>query len=523
VAELTAATVEELSQKADGIIARVEGIRQAVQANTGRDDIKVLEETEHHCVVEDVEPQVATFVRVNPESFAGMCILERSRRVYPNGSLAPHVVGLVDPLSSEKWKELRQAGRTWLLGMKYEDLAGSYKMDDRLGVWGMEREYEDLLRGERGYVTNRLKFGMLTVEKVSEQVPPAPGRDIYLTIREDFQRAANDALAQAALDPEMDFRQGALVIVDVRSGAILAAATYPTYELERYHRDYGVLSSDPSRPLLFRPLQAALPTGSIFKIVTALAALDSGAVDGSTRVQCTGRKVYRGRPFTCTGHHGSVGMARAIEKSCNIYFYEAGLAVGGEALTRWGERLGLGMPTGVDWHYENPGQVPEANGTFEVLNLSIGQGRLLCNPLQVAMAMSVVANGGRLYTPHFLDHVRNAAGEVTRTYEPEFTEVPIDPSHLALVRGSMESVITTGTARWAFLDPFRAAGKTGTAEVPEQGCNHAWFAGYAPAEDPRIAFAVVNERTSDGNHGGTHAAPIMTDALAPIWQEVEEM
>jgi len=156
-----------------------------------------------------------------------------------------------------------------------------------------------------------------------------------------------------------------------------------------------------------------------------------------------------------------------------------------------------------------------------VVNLAIGQGRILCSPLQVANMVAAVANGGRLYRPHFFDYALNSDGDVVQRYEPQYRQVPVKRSTLEVVCKGLKLVVDSGTAAGAGLARFRAAGKTGTAELGVGGLNHAWFAGYAPYDNPKIAFVVVNERTS--GQGGSHAAPIMAFALEPIWDAVEWM
>ncbi|KPK61811.1 MAG: hypothetical protein AMK73_07675, partial [Planctomycetes bacterium SM23_32] len=503
VAALCGVSVQELREQAQATIARVERMEEYVRRRRGRSDIRVAERYQYHCVARDVPAEVAALVRTEPGRFPtvrvgrrdvpAVKVLERTARHYLNGGLAPHVVGELLRLSPETWEVLAEQGRTWVMGEPFSAIGRRYKMDDRIGASGVEKAAEDLLRGERGYVLNRLVFGVLSVEKASSATPPKAGHDVYLTLREDFQRAANAALERAAREETLDFKSGSLVIVDVRDGAVLAAATYPSYDLASYRDDYEHLKADPRWPFMFRPIQAALPTGSVYKVITAIAALEEGAITPSTTRTCARREVfYAGRSaktFHCTGSHGTISLLTAIEKSCNIYFYHTGLAAGGEALARWGRAFGLGRRTGVDLPYENEGQLPVPRHTYGVLNLSIGQGDLLCTPLQVACAMAAIANGGRLCRPHFLHHARNAAGEVVMEVEPEFAQVPVSGATLSTVREGMRRAVESGTARLAGLDPFRAAGKTGSAELGSGQPNHAWFAGYAPHDAPKIAFA----------------------------------
>ncbi len=523
VARLTGRSLMQLEERAGQITRRVERIRRAVQRNTGMEHVRVVEQNEAHRVVANVPAEVAAAVRAAPERFPGVVVLESARREYPNGELAPHVVGQVGVMTPQRWEEVRSEGRAWTMAEPVSEIGARYRQDDRFGRSGVEREFESLLRGRRGYVINRLVFHILKVEEESTEEPPEPGLDVYLTLREDFQRAANEALRRAAEDEELEFRQGALVILDVRTGAVLAAATYPGYDAATYGQDIGGLASDPRSPLLYRPTGAALPSGSVYKIITAIAALEEGAVSPTTSLRCEGSATFQGRTFRCLARwgHGSLALVPAIEDSCNVYFYRAGLAAGGEALARWGRAFGLGAPTGVDLPFERAGQVPLANATFEVINLSIGQGRLLVTPLQVANMMAAIANGGRLNTPHFFSHASRPNGETVKVHQPRNQRIPVSAGTLDAVRQGMRRAVASGTARDAGLEPFQAAGKTGTAELGPSGLYHAWFAGYAPHSDPKVAFAVVNERTS--GHGSSHAAPIIGYALEDIWDQVLEL
>ena len=522
---LTGCSVEELKGAAQDKLERIDRIQRSVQERSGLDPkdnyIRVVEQNQYHCVVDEVPVEAAALVRAEPERFPGMRVMERTRREYPNGDLAPHVVGLVQQLAPADWVKLTDADRAWTMNMPVSTVGSRYTMDDLSGVSGIERQYEGLLRGARGYVLNRWAFSVLSKHLESEKVPPQAGCNVYLTLREDFQRAANAALARAATEPALNFKQGALVILDVHTGAVLAAATWPSFSLETYRARIADITSDRRAPLLFRPLQASLPPGSVFKVVTATAALEEKAITPATTFHCEGVQVFQGRAFRCDGHHGDMTLVPAIEKSCNIYFYNTGLAAGGDALATWARRYGLGTPTGVDWPYEKAGQVLDTRATLDVVNMSIGQGSLLCTPVQVADVYAALANGGRLYTPHFFEYATDAAGNVVQRYEPKFTTVPVSAATLDLLGQGLKLVVASGTASGVGLDRFHVAGKTGTAESGVAGFYHASFAGYAPYDDPKIAFAVVNERTT--GHGGTTAAPIIAYALEPVWQEVEAM
>ncbi len=520
--------VEQLEARAAQVVERVERIQRSVQERSGQDPdenyVRIVEQTQYHPVLEDVPAQIAavlsvceaTFRPEEPAERPAFRVMERSRRDYSNGTLAPHLVGQVGIMTAEAWDRLEDEGKTWTMARPVSEIGGLYKMDDRLGVSGIEAAFEDVLRGERGYVSKRRVFKVLKVERRLIESPPSRGDDVFLTINEDFQLAANRALKRASQMPELEFQSGALVILDARDGAILAAASYPGYDLSTYRDQYESLLLDPLKPLFYRPTMAALPTGSIYKIITAIAALEGGVIGENSTFDCQGRQMFRAgaskKYFHCTGYHRSIGLVAAIEKSCNIYFYNTGLRVGGEGLARWGKLFGLGEP---------PGQLPVPRYTYGVINLSIGQGALLCTPLQVAAAMAAVGNGGKLYKTHFFHRTCSADGALLEEYSPTFRSIPISANTLRLVREGMRRAVESGTAEGSGMSAFRAAGKTGTAELGPGQPNHAWFAGYAPHDDPKIAFAVVSERTS--GHGGSHAAPIARLALEQVWDRVEAM
>jgi len=523
LSRLTGRSAQELKRTAAKVRARVERIWRAVKERTDMPGLRIVEQEQFHPVVRDVPAEVAALVRTRPEAFPGIKVLTRIRREYFHGDLAPHIVGRCARISPERWRELRRQGRAWTRPMPVSEAPERYCSDDLVGATGMERACEGVLRGKKGYVEHYLLFRPLSVERRAVRVPPEPGKDIYLTIRADFQRAANEALHWAAERPDLAFERGALVILDVNTGAVLAAATYPSYDLRSFQEEFRRLRSDPMSPLLFRPAQAALPTGSVYKLITAIAGLEEGKITPSTTLHCAGGVRFQGRWFRCTGHHGDVDLRTAIERSCNSYFFQVAAMLDGASMARWGRAFGLGQRTGTDLPFEAAGSVPEPRSLFGRLNLAIGQGRLLCTPLQVAQMCAAIANGGTIIQPHFLERVVRPDGTTVRWFEPRMQTIPVHEDTLRVVREGMHRVVVGrgGTARRAGLARFDVAGKTGTAELGAGRPNHAWFAGYAPFEHPRIAFAVVSERCP--GHGGSHAAPIVARALEQIWPEVERM
>ncbi len=522
VAGLTEESPDRLHARAEAICRRVERIWEVVRESTQMEHLRIVEQDQYHPVVMDVSREVAVHIHSLRDRFDGIKIQERSIREYAGGNLFPHILGQCGRLSADRWKELFDNDRTWFPGIPVRDIGTRYRMDDTLGVSGIERQFEDILRGRRGYIAHSIEFRPFRVERISETRAPEPGGDLHLTLRADFQEAVMQVFARAARDPDSGFQRGAAVIMDAGSGAVLAAGTWPSYTQEEFRTDYASILRQPHSPLLFRPAQAALPTGSVYKLMTAIAALEEEKIHRGTAFHCEGRKRIHGRWFGCLGYHGRIGLEEAIERSCNVYFYEIALKLGGRQLSRWGREFGFGRRSGLDWPAEVPGSLDAPDSVFARINLSIGQGDFLATPLQVAAMAAAIANGGRPVNPHFVAYAVHPEGSIIYRHTPEERRISLRDGTLETVRNGMRRAVHGGggTARDAGLRPFRAAGKTGTAELGAGLPNHAWFAGYAPYDDPRIAFAIVSERT-DGQGGG-HAAPLMGRILEEIWPGVND-
>jgi len=292
------------------------------------------------------------------------------------------------------------------------------------------------------------------------------------------------------------------------------------------------MSQDPRRPLHDRAIASYYAPGSVFKVVMAIAGLETGAITDDRVVNCTGSTTIYGRPRLCwkRGGHGTVGLHEALAHSCNVYFYQLGKQIGIEAIHDYGARFNLGNPTGIDLPGEAKGILPSREWKREQLDepwwpgdtisVAIGQGLLAVTPVQMATMISAVATNGRLPTPHL---IRGSA--------PEPRDLEIRASTFETVRKALREAVRAGTGRSADLKNIAVAGKTGTAQVyrhsagidsdelPKEERDHAWFVGYAPAEDPTIAFAVVVEH---GGHGGSSAAPIARRVLEVFFEPPSE-
>jgi penicillin-binding protein 2 len=443
-------------------------------------------------------------IEARREWFPSVEFEQTARRTYPFGAIASHVLGYVGEVSEREL--VAQASEIPL-----------YR-GDIVGKSGIERHYDEGLRGERGskYVTVN-SLGRQLGEGRSSRAP-INGGDLQLTLDLQLQRTLVEALGDEV---------GAGVFMDPRNGEILALASTPTYDPNIFAgkvspEAWTAILHDPRRPLHDRAIASFYAPGSTFKVVMAIAGLETGTVSPGTTVTCGGSARFYGRNFLCwkKGGHGTVSIEEALAHSCNVYFYSLGKSLGIEPIHEYGARFNLGSPTGIDLPGEAPGVLPsdawkrKVHGERwypgETISVSIGQGLLAVTPVQLANTMSGVATG-KLPMPHLV------LGEAT---EP--VDLDLSPETLRIVRNALEEAVARGTGRRAALEDVVVAGKTGTAQVykssagidadelPKNERDHAWFVGYAPAEDPRIAFAVVVER---GGHGGTSAAPVARKVL----------
>ncbi len=465
-------------------------------------------------VIKGVDYDVVAAIETRADEFRGFEITTRFERAMPAGPVAPHVVGYVSGFDRD---DVEAAMR------KYNGWPGAaYFMDQRIGRAGIEHCMDHVLRGEFG-VECVERDSMNRRQNILADAPPTPGRDVVLTI---------DLRLQKAVERAMRGRVGAAVFMDVRTGHILAIASMPAYDPVRLRLDYGGLAANPDKPLFDRAVSAALPLGSVFKVATALAAIEQDSVPVS--VNCTGSIEYGGRTFRCNSRHGHgvVELTDAMKVSCNVFFYAAAQRVGGGPLIDMARRLGLGSLTRVGIPQESPGSLPVSANGGELLNLGIGQGQLVVTPLQVARMMAAVANGGVLVPVQIVRELRpfdTDGGPAAEAVADERKPVRLGISERALeaVRMGLYKVVNEagGTGFRAFEGfnrPFKVCGKTSTAQrnAMRNGRvvtdNVGWFAGYAPHDVPRVAFVVVVERLSGSEGGGGTAAPIARKILEAL-------
>ena len=440
-------------------------------------------------------------------------------RVY-NTAYAAHLLGRVGPIPAEEVDTYLDAG---------------YALNDRVGLSGLEKALEETLKGSDGVITQGIsEDGQIVSEVV--QKPLVQGHDYYLTIDLALQEAAENALAARieqirTTTSATDAAGGAAVVIDIGTSEVLASASYPTYNLATFNADYATLSKDPLNPYLNRAVSGTYPPGSVFKMVTATAALQEGIVTPETIIRDEGVYnfyapdyvyrcwIYRDRGMT----HGNLNVAGALQNSCNYFFYEVGRLMGIDTLDRYARLFGLGEKTGLELLGESAGTLagPEArkNGEWyagDTLQAAIGQSDSLFTPVQLANYIATVAGGGVRYNAHLVKTVMSGDSRtIIEEVEPEIaSKVDFTQENLDAVLEGMLRVTEDGTASKVFADyPISVIGKTGSAQV-DTGTAHGVFVLAAPAEDPQIAIAVVVEHGGSGNNVATIARDILTAWLS---------
>ncbi len=426
------------------------------------------------------------------------------KRSYPFGKSASHVLGYLQEISPEMLKE---------------DPTGKKRLGDLAGRTGIENQYDAVLTGENGRlleVVNSLgrSMGEMTREE------PRQGRKLTLTLDFDLQRKAEELL---------EGKEGAVVAMDPSTGEILALASYPNYDPNKFinrftPEEWMTLVGDPANPLENRTIRGLYSPGSIFKIVMASAALDAGYVEAGTSFYCTGSTEVYGASRSCwfKPGHGMMDLTNSIKNSCNIYYYNLGRKMGIEPIAAYARAFGLGRKTGIDIPGEKEGLVPDPEWRMktsktrwykgETISVAIGQGPLLVTPLQIAALTACVANRGLPVVPRL---VANGTGSGDEDRKAR----PIRPDVLeTVIRGMWKSVNDEGTGRGAKVDGFDICGKTGSTQwisteraekLAQQGKEvkktHSWFSGFGPMANPRIVVTVLVEF---GGTGGYGAAPL---------------
>jgi penicillin-binding protein 2 len=513
------ATIEKLAPILEMPVAE---ISKKVEASRSRlfEPIKIKQ---------DIGPAVHTRIEEMRDELPGVIIEVEQVRDYLHNDLAFHAVGYVGEITEEQLGQPRFGEH-------------GYRAGDIVGKDGLEDVYDELLKGTDGgqqvEVDHRGKPA-----RILGQIAPKPGNNLTLTLDAGLQRVAEETLrkmmAQAREGkfgrPYPNAKAGAAVAIDVRSGEILAIASLPSVDPNRFASgissdSLAKLIADPLHPFTSRATFGTYPPGSTFKMITGLAALQGGLVKLDELFLDTG--TYSVIPKKCwvEGGHGLVNLERAYACSCNIVFYELGRRAGINAIESLARMFGFGELTGVDLPGEARGTVAGMSlkqSLFErklvdtdqwmlseTLDAAIGQGFTACTPLQLASYVAALVNGGTRYRPHLAKEVVAPDGTVVKKFEPEaMGKVRVDASNLEFIKKALYGVSSSpeGTSNWLFRDfPVKVGSKTGTAENA-QGDSHGWFVAFAPYEQPEIAIAVIVEQAGSGSMAGGPVAKAMLE------------
>ena len=471
-------------------------------------------------VARDVAWETLANVEAHQFDLPGVTIAARLKRFYSDAALtAAHLLGYVGEISPTELAD-----------------SDEYRRGDIVGKRGLEKSWEHLLRGRAG--AQQVEVDAAGRElRILDKVKAHAGHDVSLTLDLRLQQRAEQAMGDA---------EGALVVLDVRTGAVLASVSRPTFDPNLFSRgilpdQWRALLDNPLKPLTNRVLQGGYPPGSTLKPMMALAALEAGVVTPDTHVYCSGGLKAGGRTFGCWMRrgHGRMDLKQAIVQSCDVYFYRLGERLGIAAAAEYARRFWLGRDLGLSLEsvrglFPDPAwkrrRFDEPWYRGETFNVAIGQGSVVATPLHMAVATAAIANGGVVYRPAFVQHAIDQDGVVVHRQTPEvLTRLNVAEANLSVVRDAMREVVNgvKGTGRAAQLPDIAVAGKTGTAQVvggvldqnesvPRHHRDHAWFIAYAPADQPEIAVACLIEHAGKG--GGAVAAPVVRQVLEAYFE-----
>ena len=474
-------------------------------------------------MAENVSEATVATIKENSLSLPGVEIVETSTRSYEQGTVLPHVLGRVGKITAEKWKVTDENGQ-----VTYPLKEKGYNMNDIIGISGLESAYEDELRGKDGVETITRNSDGVIVNTALTTVPE-PGHTVQLTIDSEFQKAVDQALAKNVewiKNTYADSKQanaGAVVVIDVKTGGVLAASNYPSFDQNLYAAQYNEYSADENMPLFNRALQGLYTPGSTYKPSVAVAGLDTGLLNRNSTVNCTRvytyYKDYRPR---CAQHghgNGPIDVINAIKWSCNIFFYDVGRRLTSDVYDAYAYKLGLGQRTGVEVS-EALGHLTTKNDSnyTESLDIqaAIGQGNTAVTPIQLATYAATLANRGTRYRTHFVKAILDSnTGETLEETQPEVMDVVEDKGEtFDLVREGMKGVAQTIPALAGY--PYTIACKTGSPQRSEgyyvgstyKHYTNAAMIAYGPAEDPEIAIGIVVEYGGAGARTGQLVADI---------------
>ncbi|PIQ46100.1 MAG: penicillin-binding protein 2 [Deltaproteobacteria bacterium CG12_big_fil_rev_8_21_14_0_65_43_10] len=456
-------------------------------------------------------------LETNKLDLPGVTIEIAPKRLYIFDKLAAHLIGYTGKISESQLKTRVSDG---------------YSMVDLIGKYGIEHDYETVLRGSNGGAQVEVDAVGRKV-RVLRELEPTPGENIFLTIELDIQKLAEKALADMI---------GTVIVMDPNTGDILALASSPSFNPNMFSlgissKEWECLVSNPNNPLANKAIQGQYPPGSVYKIITAIAGLEEKVITPETVFYCDGSYRFGRRAYRCWQRkgHGRVNLHRALVESCDVYFYQVGQRLGVDRIAYYSSLFGLGKPTGISRTNEKHGLIPTSLWKLEALkspwqesetlSMAIGQGFVLVTPLQILNLISSMANGGILYRPQIVKKITSPGGDIIKEFFPEkMKKIPVSDNSINLIKDALWGVVNErlGTGWRARIEGADVAGKTGTAQVvglPKDSSNeyvpfehrdHAWFSAFAPKDKSKVAIVVLLEH---GGHGGNKAAQIARDIL----------
>ena len=464
--------------------------------------VRQLVNTTSYIMVEDIDSSLVALL--NDGNYVGAKVASASARQYET-TYAAHILGTVSRIFAEDYPKLKEKG---------------YAMDDLVGNSGVESAFEDYLRGKDGTrVISTNSEGKITSELYSTQ--PQPGDTVELTMDLKLQKSVEDALSATVtkMTAKDGITRGAgAAVVQVGTGDILALASYPTYNLASYSKDYQTLRDDPAKPLFNRATQGTYAPGSTFKPCTAIAGLQEGVISTSTVINDTGKWVYPGAStgdyFYCwnRGGHGRLNVSQAITNSCNYFFGQVGYLLGLDNLNKYASAFGLGSHTAIEIGDSAGALAKEEKGQDLAPWAAFGQANYLATPLQLSNYIATLVAGGKRYPAHLLKEVKsydNSQVLYAEANEPE-NDLQISDANLSAVKKGMHDLTTVGALKSYFKSCVVEAGaKTGTAQVSSQKVNNGVFVCFAPYDDPKIAVAIVIEKGGTGASLASTAVEIL--------------
>ena len=445
-------------------------------------------------IAADVSDNTVALIKEDRAKYEGANVKVVAYREYDDSTLAPHIIGTVRKINAEEYASLKDEG---------------YGINDEIGESGIEAAMESYLRGSAGEKTVTIDADGNVTEEITKE--PVQGDTIVLTIDKDLQRLAQDKLQTICRKVDVRNSTGAVVVEDCNNGEILAAASYPAYDLNDYYEHYSELASQRLTPLYNRFAMGTYAPGSTFKPMMALAALQEKAITENTRFVCSQYMEVSGHVFKCTDSHGSDDVRTALKDSCNVFFYNCAKRLGIEKMNIYGSMLGLGEKTGVE--------IPEAKGILagpeyrkrfdmlwapgDTVQAAIGQSDNLFSPLQLCNYCATIANGGTRYQMHFVkSRISKATDVVSETGINVLNKIDVSEKNIKIVQEGMRYVATDGGPYRVFskLDT-KVACKTGTSTVIVKGVKHnnGFLITYAPYDNPEISVASAIEMAGSGS------------------------